>query len=92
VYHRHETTLRGLFDEGYLHGLYGVKLNQVHADYLRRFGHRRVDIRTYRRLLGSGVRAARGPDRTMARCDLAFNLGKKVGKAAGLARFRYVSL
>jgi GT2 family glycosyltransferase len=92
IYHRNETTLRGLFDEGYLHGLYGVKLNRAHAAYVRGFGHRRVDTRSYLRLLRSGVRAVHGPDRAQARCDLAFNLGKKVGRAAGLVRFRHVDL
>jgi GT2 family glycosyltransferase len=92
IYHRNESTLRGLFHEGFLHGLYGVKVNQVHAAYLRGFGYRRVNTRSYRRLLRSGVKAARGPDRAQARCDLAFNLGKKVGKVVGLVRFRHVDL
>jgi cellulose synthase/poly-beta-1,6-N-acetylglucosamine synthase-like glycosyltransferase len=88
VYHRNESTLRGLFSEGLVHGFHGVRVLKRHDRFLRRLGHGRVHLRGYS-AIWSGLREARDPT---ARCQVAFNTGKKLGKLLGSARFGYVDL
>ncbi len=61
VYHKNEETLRGLFREGYLHGLWGVQVLKIQKDFVRQLGHRRCDWRSYRRLAPS---CSRSPSET----------------------------
>ena len=71
VYHRNESTLRGLFTEGFVHGFHGVRVRKRHDAFLRELGHGRVHLRGYS-AIWSGARRARDPD---ARCDAVFNAG-----------------
>ena len=91
IYHHHRTTLRGLFCEGFLHGLYAVQTMKSHRSFVASFGHQRIDPRTYLGILSSGTRAIRGRDRGAA-CECVFNVGKKLGKITGSFRFAYVDL
>jgi GT2 family glycosyltransferase len=92
VYHRNETTLRGLFQEGFLHGVYAVQTHKAHRAYVAAYGHRRLYARGYLDLAATCARAARGPGRAIARCECAFGLGKKLGKALGSLRFADLDL
>ena len=90
VYHRNESTLRGLFHEGFTHGMHNVDLVERHRAFYERFGYRPRSLRPYRQLWGD-VRnfvsaAKRGEDRSIAACNLAFNAGKRMGRLAGSIR------
>jgi len=87
VYHHNERTLAGLFAEGFAHGFHAVKLNGKHRPLLEAAGFRRISMRSYRALGRSLARACTGPDRHDAACYCVFNLGKKIGKLSGCARF-----
>lgn len=92
IYHHNETTLRGLFHEGWVHGFHGVKVTKHHQDYIDRFGHRRLSARSYRALYKSLRKLLAGSDKERSACDLAFNGGKKIGKILGSIRYRHLSL
>ena len=92
VQHRNESTLPGLFREGFAHGFHGVRVSKRHQEFLRQFGHGRVNGRAYADI-GSRLRDwGRGRDRTRASSEVAFNSGKKAGKLIGSVRFRHVHL
>jgi GT2 family glycosyltransferase len=91
IYHRNVTTLRALFSQGFLHGLYAVQALKVHRSFVAAFGHSRFDPRSYRAILSSGARALGGRDRAAA-CEVVFNLGKKLGQVTGSIRFAHVDL
>jgi len=40
IYHKNETTLYGLFAEGFLHGRYAPPLYHIHASFLQQYGYR----------------------------------------------------
>jgi glycosyltransferase involved in cell wall biosynthesis len=92
VCHRNESTLPGLFEEGFLHGFYGVQAAKRHDPFLRRFGHRPVNAQSWSALGARLVDVARGRDRARSGCDAVFNSGKKAGKLAGSVRFGHVDL
>lgn len=85
AYHRNESTLRGLFREGFQHGFWSVPLFQAHRALVP--GRARPSRRASRELARALSRAVRGPGRAEAACASAFLAGKRAGKAAGSARF-----
>lgn len=85
AYHRNESTLRGLFREGFQHGFWSVPLFKAHRSLIP--GRPRVGTRAYRDLAVALSRSVRGPDRFEATCASAFLAGKRAGKAVGSARF-----
>ncbi len=89
VYHRNQSTLRGLFKEGYTHGLGSVLLHKKHRVFLAEYNYRRFSPHGYRQLYRTLKSCFNGSDRLHAKCDLIFNIGKKFGKYAGSLRFLY---
>jgi glycosyltransferase involved in cell wall biosynthesis len=81
VFHRHESTLRGLFREGRDHGRGRILMRAagVRSSLLRaeRFG---LPVRLAR----GALRTVFGPKRFEALCQAVFDLGKAVGGLAGL--------
>jgi glycosyltransferase involved in cell wall biosynthesis len=92
VYHRNETSLPGLFQEGFAHGFHGVRARKRHEAFLRQFGYSRINRRAYAEIGNRVLDWARGRDRARAGCDAAFNSGKKAGKLLGSARFGHIDL
>ena len=88
VYHRNEPTLPGLFREGFVHGFHGVRARKRHAEFLRRFGHGRVDAP---RLRPDRIASSRlGPRTGQPPCPLRrrLQLGQEDRQAARLAAVR----
>ncbi len=92
VYHRNESNLMGLFLEGFVHGMWDVKLKKKHADWL--FPSRaRIRYRDYLNLLKLFLTFL---SQTFCRrrialqklCEFCFSLGKKAGMIVGSVRFR----
>ena len=92
VYHHNEENLAGLFREGFQHGFHGVYALRQHQEFLRRFGHARVDGQGYIAIGARMLDWARGRDRSTSRCDAVFNSGKKAGKLAGSLRFGHLDI
>jgi hypothetical protein len=80
IYHRNETTLRGLFGEGFQHGLWSVKCISENRAAVRDSGHRRVNLRSYKVIGANLVGAVTGEQRMTALCQATFDIGKKAGK------------
>ncbi|MGH2991960.1 MAG: glycosyltransferase [Solirubrobacterales bacterium] len=92
VYHRNENSLTGLFREGFVHGFHGVRARKRHQDFLRRYGHGRINLRGYT-AIGSRLRDwARGRDTPRSGCDAVFSSGKKAGGLLGSLRFGHLDL
>jgi GT2 family glycosyltransferase len=91
IYHRNESTLRGLFRKGFQHGYYSVFVNRKHKTFLEGFGHRGFNRHSYIYLMTSlgQYLATRSVE---ASCDFTFNSGKKLGKLIGSVRAGYVNL
>jgi GT2 family glycosyltransferase len=92
VYHRNEAHLAGLFREGFAHGFHGVHALKHHDEFVRGFGHSRVDRQAYVRIGERMLDWARGRDRARARCEAVFNSGKKAGKLIGSLRFGHLDI
>jgi glycosyltransferase involved in cell wall biosynthesis len=92
VYHHNERHLRGLFEEGFLHGFYGVQSRKRHDAFLRDLGHGAVNRQAYAQIGARLVDWALRRDPARASCEAVFNSGKKAGKLAGSVRFRHVDL
>jgi glycosyltransferase involved in cell wall biosynthesis len=92
VYHRNENNYWGLSNEGFLHGYYSIPLLQKHHEFLRKYGHRRWNQRSYKQLFHHLIGSFGGVKRNHSRCEFAFNSGKKLGKMIGSLRWRYVDL
>jgi cellulose synthase/poly-beta-1,6-N-acetylglucosamine synthase-like glycosyltransferase len=90
AYHRNESTLRGLFREGFQHGFWSVPLLDAHAALVP--GRRRLGLGPYRQVAAAAWRSVAGPDRAQAACATAFLAGKQAGKVVGSARFRSLQL
>ncbi len=86
AYHRNESTLPGLFREGFQHGFWSVRLFKAHRPLLN--GRPLVSMRPYRELARKLARSVRGPERFEATCASAFLAGKRAGKIVGSVRFR----
>jgi len=92
VYHANERTLSGLFREGYLHGFYSVRTNRVHREFVKRFGHRSIDLSSYTKILSSLIDFLLRRNHNHAICYFVFNSGKKMGKLVGSVRFLHLDL
>lgn len=92
VYHRNEATLRGLFEEGFLHGWHSVHTLKVHQQYLRQKRKFSINQRSYLEVAASCARALLPRHRPQATCECAFGVGKKFGKIAGSIRYAHVDL
>ena len=92
VYHRNEAHLAGLFREGFAHGFHGVHALKHHEDFVRPFGHSRLDRQGYIRIGARVLDWARGRDRSTSGCDAVFNTGKKAGKLLGSMRFVHLDI
>jgi glycosyltransferase involved in cell wall biosynthesis len=93
VYHRNESSLAGLFREGFLHGVGGVRTRKRHERFLHELGHRGgVNGRAYAEIGRRALDWARGRDAERARCETAFNSGKRAGQLLGSLRFRHLDL
>jgi mycofactocin glycosyltransferase len=92
VYHHNEENLAGLFREGFQHGFHGVYALKQHQEFLRRFGHARVDRQGYISIGARMLDWARGRNRSTSRCDAVFNSGKKAGKLAGSLRYGHLDI
>ena len=84
VRHRNEHTVWGLMNEGYVHGLHGVRLSRKHAA-LRPHVRRRPTTAA-RRLVRDLVYLASGGDRLNSVLALLFDTGKAAGEWVALAR------
>ena len=91
IYHRNESTVRGLFREGFQHGYNSVLVNRKHETFLQPFRARGFQRASYVRLAAS-LREYLGTRSTEALCDFTFNLGKKFGKLVGSVRVGYLEL
>jgi glycosyltransferase involved in cell wall biosynthesis len=89
IYHRNENTLGGLFREGFLHGFYSVQTLKRHRTFLKNFGHRRFDGRTYTAIVSSLIDYILGREPNHSFCCFTFDSGKKIGKIFGSVRFLY---
>jgi len=89
VRHRNERTWRGLFAEGFVHGVYSVQAIRKHAAFLAGFGHRPFSARSYVAIASALRNGIAGRERERAMCTAVFNSGKKLGKLAGSIRFRH---
>ena len=87
VRHHNESTLGGLFREGFTHGFHGVKARKRHSEFLRSYGHVRGGPPRLRQIGSSFADWARGRDVERERCEAAFSSGKKAGRLLGSARF-----
>jgi glycosyltransferase involved in cell wall biosynthesis len=87
VHHRNESTLGGLFREGFVHGFHGVKARKRHREFLHGYGHARGGSPRLRQIGSQLMDWARGRDAPRARCEATFNSGKKAGRLLGSARF-----
>ena len=92
VYHGNEKTFSGLFHEGYLHGFYSIKALKAHKNFVKQFGHRRIDLDSYKKIRSSLIYAILGQNQNHSNCYFVFNLGKKIGKFFGSLRFLYPDL
>lgn len=89
VYHRNESTLGGLFREGFVHGFHGVRARKRHEAFLTGLGHSRLGRPRYRELAGSLLAYLR---RETEPWEPVFNCGRKAGKLAGSVRFGHLDL
>jgi cellulose synthase/poly-beta-1,6-N-acetylglucosamine synthase-like glycosyltransferase len=92
IYHRHERSLPGLFQEGYLHGYHAPRIHKKHRALLGRFGIRRWRAGGHLVVLRSVVDYIMGRDPTRSICHAMFNLGKRIGKLVGSVRWGYPEL
>ena len=92
VHHHNRSTLKALFREGFNHGLHSVRVLKKHRDFVDGFGHRRFNLRSYRSLAASALRAMRDSADSYALCDTVFNSGKKAGKILGSLRWLHIDL
>lgn len=92
VHHRNERTLGGLFREGWVHGFHGVHARKRHAEFLAGHGHRRGGRPFVREIAARAIEGIRNRGATEARCEAAFDGGKKIGRLFGSVRFGRLDL
>jgi glycosyltransferase involved in cell wall biosynthesis len=93
VYHRHPSTLRGLFRKGFQHGFASVQVLEKHQAFLAAAGYRRrVNGKAYRQIGARLLDALRGIDAPESLCGAVFDSGKRLGKACGSVRYGYLDL
>ena len=83
VYHRNESTWRGLFLEGMTHGRNSIQLLERHREFYAGFGYRPRNPAPYRQLWGHIKDFARGEKPETAACNVVFQAGKRLGRLAG---------
>lgn len=95
VHHANESTLGGLWREGWLHGYWGVKVKREHESWLntdgrRRnlFGNARRTLINVRRYVGAGG----DQNRQEHLYETVFNSGKTAGSFCGSLRFGYFEI
>lgn len=84
VHHRNERTIWGLINEGYVHGVHGVRLSRKHEAVWPHV--RRRPKTAWRRLLRDVRRLASGGDRVTSALTLLFDTGKAAGEWTAMAR------
>jgi GT2 family glycosyltransferase len=92
VYHRNKPNLKRLFWEGYADGFHAVKVLKKHRAFVRQFGHRSVNFKSYRTIIANWVRCISKSADDYTFYDATFNSGKKVGKILGSMRFGCIEL
>lgn len=92
IRHHNETTLRGLFHEGFVHGANGVRILKMHHELVEGRGHRRFDLRSWARLARRCASALAHRENFDLTCEAVFELGRKVGKLTGSIRYGHVEL
>lgn len=92
IYHRNESSLAGLWQEGFQHGVWAVKHNKLNHEINRRIGHRRFNLHSYSEIGVNLWTAMSSRNGKMPLCQATFDFGKKIGKLAGSVRFGYVDL
>jgi GT2 family glycosyltransferase len=90
VYHHNRSTRHALMHEGFQSGFWAVAASRKHHAALRALGSRRFSLSTYRALLRSLLGAAGG--RAEDGYSFLFQLGRKLGLAAGSIRFGHFRL
>lgn len=91
VFHRNESTWRGLFREGFHHGYHSVFVTRKHKTFLLEFGYRRLNRHSYMHIIAS-LRQYFDTRSVEAGFDFTFNTGKKLGKFIGSLRAGYIDL
>lgn len=84
VHHRNERTLWGLINEGYVHGMHGVRLSRKHEALWPHV--QRHPMTAWRRLFRDVRRLASGGDRITHALTLLFDTGKAAGEWTAMAR------
>ena len=84
IRHRNEHTLRGLMQEGYVHGLHGVRLRDRHSPSTTGGLPRRTNIRT--RLLRDLREIATGGNWLNGALRLLFDAGRVTGELVAVSR------
>ena len=92
VYHRHEETLKGLFWEGYDHGIGHIQTTKIHENYLAAFNYRRNRMHSFKRAMHHIRIWIRGNRSIEVKCIVAFESGKSLGRFIGSLRYRYLDL
>ena len=90
VYHNHEETLKGLFTEGFHHGLAGIHTSKLHRTYLKKLGHKRNQFSSTKRMFCALQGVTRRYSRQSNTCIFAHEAGKTLGKLAGSFKHRYL--
>jgi glycosyltransferase involved in cell wall biosynthesis len=92
IYHRNRADLKGLAREGFRDGFHAVKVLKKHRGFVRKFGHRSVNLRSYRTIARNWVRCISKKADPFTFYDTTFNSAKKVGKIVGSMRFGCIEL
>jgi glycosyltransferase involved in cell wall biosynthesis len=92
VYHRNESTYKGLFLEGFSHGLHSIPLIERHRKFYAKAGYRRLYPPHYRQLWTHLRDYLSGKNPETAGSSLVFNAGKRVGRLTGSIRFGAIHL
>lgn len=85
VYHRNESSLWGLFHEGYVHGFHAPRIRALHAAAVGSAGGRQQLARAWRRVLRPSFLNEGEADWRRRLCAHLFNLGKACGETRALA-------
>ncbi len=92
IYHRNINTFSGLIHKGYVHGFHIVRVLKAHNDFVRKNGHHRFNLDSYKMLLSNLVNFLIGKNRFDSFCFSIFDSGKKIGKIIGSIRFLYLDI
>lgn len=91
IYHHNESTLPGLFREGFQHGFYAVQLLKRHEVFLKKLNGQRKIMSNLQRATSHFKKMVLGNEKTKKEFYLTiFNTGKLLGSTLGSIRFRYL--